>query len=358
MTRDAYLDVIERHRPASSRPTRTRAGRSSTPTSARRSRYSTPAFALAGAALLLGRRRETVPLAGRRARDGVRLRVARRREGGRRPRRLLHRPAACMPTACSRRRCRTRRRRPGAAISRASCPRRSTGDSRPRRRSTTGTSWPWPASGCARRPGSGTRCRGSRRRSIASWSCSRRGACTATPTTRWPTTTSRGCGRSICWMRATGAATPPRLETLVERGAWTSLFMQSPWGELPCGGRSAHHQWNEAQQAVTFESWASRFATPRRSGGGRRLQAGRAPVAAVDRALGPAVGRALDRQEPHGPGRAPWVRVLLVPLAVQPAGRGHARHRLVARRRPHPRGAVPGRHRRLRVRHPAGVPQS
>jgi hypothetical protein len=50
------------------------------------------------------------------------------------------------------------------------------------------------------------------------------------------------------------------LETLVERGAWMSLFMQSPWGELPCGGRSAHHQWNEAEQAVTFESWASRFA--------------------------------------------------------------------------------------------------
>jgi hypothetical protein len=50
------------------------------------------------------------------------------------------------------------------------------------------------------------------------------------------------------------------LEILVERGAWMSLFMQSPRGELPCGGRSAHHQWNEAQQAVTFESWASRFA--------------------------------------------------------------------------------------------------
>jgi hypothetical protein len=51
------------------------------------------------------------------------------------------------------------------------------------------------------------------------------------------------------------------LEELVERGAWTSLFMQSPCGELPCGGRSAHHQWNEAQQAATCESWASRFAT-------------------------------------------------------------------------------------------------
>ena len=50
------------------------------------------------------------------------------------------------------------------------------------------------------------------------------------------------------------------LDTLVERGAWVSLFMQSPWGELPCGGRSAHHQWNEAEQAVSFESWAARFA--------------------------------------------------------------------------------------------------
>jgi hypothetical protein len=39
-----------------------------------------------------------------------------------------------------------------------------------------------------------------------------------------------------------------------------SLLMQAPNGDAPCGGRSAHHQWNEAQQAVTFESWASRFA--------------------------------------------------------------------------------------------------
>jgi hypothetical protein len=50
------------------------------------------------------------------------------------------------------------------------------------------------------------------------------------------------------------------LEALVERGAWASLFMQSPRGELPCGGRSAHHQWNEAEQAITFESCAARFA--------------------------------------------------------------------------------------------------
>ena len=49
------------------------------------------------------------------------------------------------------------------------------------------------------------------------------------------------------------------LETILERGAWASLLMQSPWGELPCGGRSAHHQWNEAEQAVTYESFARRF---------------------------------------------------------------------------------------------------
>ncbi len=49
------------------------------------------------------------------------------------------------------------------------------------------------------------------------------------------------------------------LDALVTRGAWMSLLMQSPRGELPCGGRSAHHQWNEAQQAVTFESMAGRY---------------------------------------------------------------------------------------------------
>jgi hypothetical protein len=50
------------------------------------------------------------------------------------------------------------------------------------------------------------------------------------------------------------------LDALLERGAWASLLMQSPHGELPCGGRSAHHQWNEAEQAVTCESFARRFA--------------------------------------------------------------------------------------------------
>src|SRR5690348_15588150 len=46
---------------------------------------------------------------------------------------------------------------------------------------------------------------------------------------------------------------------LLDRGAWTSLMIQSPWysislsftysrGELPTGGRSSQHQWNEAVQ--------------------------------------------------------------------------------------------------------------
>jgi hypothetical protein len=49
-----------------------------------------------------------------------------------------------------------------------------------------------------------------------------------------------------------------RLRELMDRAAWTSLLMQSPHGELPCGGRSAHHQWNEAEQAMTFEAAARR----------------------------------------------------------------------------------------------------
>ena len=44
------------------------------------------------------------------------------------------------------------------------------------------------------------------------------------------------------------------------RGAWTSLFMQSPFGEAPTGYRSTHHIWNEAEQAVIFEIYASAYA--------------------------------------------------------------------------------------------------
>ena len=44
----------------------------------------------------------------------------------------------------------------------------------------------------------------------------------------------------------------------MDRAAVTSLFMMSPWGELPAGGRSAHHQWNEAAQCITFEIYAAK----------------------------------------------------------------------------------------------------
>ena len=47
---------------------------------------------------------------------------------------------------------------------------------------------------------------------------------------------------------------------LLWKGAWTSLLIQSPFGELPTGYRSSHHIWNEAQQAVTFEIYASHYA--------------------------------------------------------------------------------------------------
>jgi rhamnogalacturonyl hydrolase YesR len=53
------------------------------------------------------------------------------------------------------------------------------------------------------------------------------------------------------------------------RGAWTSLFMQSPFGELPTGYRSSHHIWNEAEQAVIFEIYASAYAKA-----GRMVEAG------------------------------------------------------------------------------------
>jgi hypothetical protein len=48
------------------------------------------------------------------------------------------------------------------------------------------------------------------------------------------------------------------LRESLRRAAVTSLFLQSPWGELPAGGRSAHHQWNEAEQCVTYEIYAAR----------------------------------------------------------------------------------------------------
>ena len=59
------------------------------------------------------------------------------------------------------------------------------------------------------------------------------------------------------------------LRDILWRGAWTSLFMQSPFGELPTGYRSSHHIWNEAEQAVIFEIYASACAKA-----GRMAEAG------------------------------------------------------------------------------------
>ncbi len=44
------------------------------------------------------------------------------------------------------------------------------------------------------------------------------------------------------------------------KGAWISLFLQSPNGELPTGFRSSQHIWNEAEQCVIFEIYATEYA--------------------------------------------------------------------------------------------------
>jgi len=49
----------------------------------------------------------------------------------------------------------------------------------------------------------------------------------------------------------------PLLMELLDRGSYASLLMQSPLGELPTGGRSSQHQWNEAVQCVIYELRAS-----------------------------------------------------------------------------------------------------
>ena len=50
------------------------------------------------------------------------------------------------------------------------------------------------------------------------------------------------------------------LRELLWRAAWVSLFMQSPCGEMPTGFRSSQHLWNEAEQCVTFELYATAYA--------------------------------------------------------------------------------------------------
>ncbi len=75
---------------------------------------------------------------------------------------------------------------------------------------------------------------------------------------------------------------------LLQKGAWTSLLIQSPFGELPTGYRSSHHIWNEAQQAVTFEIYASHYAkTGRPAEAGAFKRAARLSLACIKRWIRP-----------------------------------------------------------------------
>ncbi len=51
-----------------------------------------------------------------------------------------------------------------------------------------------------------------------------------------------------------------RYRSIISKGAWMSLFLQSPFGELPTGYRSSQHIWNEAEQCVVFEIYAREYA--------------------------------------------------------------------------------------------------
>lgn len=49
------------------------------------------------------------------------------------------------------------------------------------------------------------------------------------------------------------------------KGAWTSLFIQSPFGEMPTEFRSSQHIWNEAEMASVYEMYATAYAKAGRS---------------------------------------------------------------------------------------------
>jgi hypothetical protein len=63
-------------------------------------------------------------------------------------------------------------------------------------------------------------------------------------------------------MTADGAYEGPereKLEAMLALGSFSSLLLISPQGEWACGGRSGHHQWNEAENAVIGEINAARW---------------------------------------------------------------------------------------------------
>ena len=47
------------------------------------------------------------------------------------------------------------------------------------------------------------------------------------------------------------------LSTLMSRAIYTHALFQSPFGEIPVGGRSGQHQWNEAVMAAQYEIYAN-----------------------------------------------------------------------------------------------------
>jgi hypothetical protein len=51
----------------------------------------------------------------------------------------------------------------------------------------------------------------------------------------------------------------PFLSEITRRAAWSHMLMQSPRGEIPTGGRSSQHQWNEAVSALAYEIFAAKY---------------------------------------------------------------------------------------------------
>jgi len=49
------------------------------------------------------------------------------------------------------------------------------------------------------------------------------------------------------------------LNNLTFRAVWSHALMQSPWGEIPTGGRSSQHQWNEAVSALAYETFTHKY---------------------------------------------------------------------------------------------------
>ena len=73
------------------------------------------------------------------------------------------------------------------------------------------------------------------------------------------------------------------VEDFLTTGGLTSLLMLSPAGEWPCGGRSAHHQWNEAQIAAICEINARRWKPTRPDLAGSFKRAARLALSSVRR---------------------------------------------------------------------------